>query len=61
MRYKQHKKTCKNLNYDELLLILASIVADCVSISAFASLVGFHIGIRNSSAMIKNCIITAGN
>ena len=60
MRYKQHKKTCKNW-YDELLLILASTVSDCVSITAFASLVGIHIGIRNSSAMIKNCIITAGN
>ena len=37
-----HKKACKILNYFEHLLILASRVTRCVSISAFASC---HIGI----------------
>ena len=32
----KYKKTCKYLNYVENLLILASTVAGCVSISAFS-------------------------
>ena len=36
---RNHKKICKILNYTEHLLILASTVTGCVSISAFASLV----------------------
>ena len=32
----------------------------CVSISAFAPLVGIPIGIRSSSIGIKTCVITAG-
>ena len=32
----KYKKTCKYLNYVENLLILASTVAACVSISAFS-------------------------
>ena len=34
---KRHKKTIRNLNYAKHLLILASIITVCVSISAFAS------------------------
>ena len=37
---KKQKKVCKILNYTKHLLILAS-VTGCVSISAFAYLVGF--------------------
>ena len=37
---KKHKKVCTALNYVENLLILASVVTECVSVSAFASLVG---------------------
>ena len=37
---KKHTKVCRVLNYIEHLLILISIVSGCVSISAFASLVG---------------------
>ena len=33
----KHKTTCKLLNYIEHLFILASTIAGCVSISAFAS------------------------
>ena len=32
----------------------------CVSISAFASLVGIPVGIASSAATIKICVITAG-
>ena len=35
----KYKKTCKYLNYVEHLLIFASTVTGCVSVSAFASLV----------------------
>ena len=34
---KKYTKTCKHLNYVEHLLILASAVTGCVSISAFTS------------------------
>ena len=36
------------LNFIEYLLILASTVTGCVSISVFASLVGFHVVIGDS-------------
>ena len=42
------------------MLILASTVTDCVSISAFVFLVGTHVGIASSAATIKTCVITAG-
>ena len=46
---KKHKKFCMTLNYIEYLLILASVVTGCVSISAFSSLVGVPIGITSSA------------
>ena len=45
----KYKKICKYLNDVEHLLILASIVTGCVSISAFASLVAFPVGITSSA------------
>ena len=36
----KHKKVCRVLNYIDHLLIIASTVTGCVSISASASLVG---------------------
>ena len=39
---KKHKKGCTALNDIERLLILTSAVTGCVSISAFASLVGLE-------------------
>ena len=45
----KYKKICKYLNDVEHLLILASIVTGCVSISAFASLVVFPVGITSSA------------
>ena len=47
------------LNYVENLLILASTVTGCVSISAFASLATIPVGITSSAVEIKICVITA--
>ena len=56
----KYKKTCKYLNYVERLLILASTVTGCVSISALASLAAFPIGNMSYAVGIKVCAITAG-
>ena len=58
---KKHKKVCSVLNYIDHLLIVISTVTGCVSISAFASLVGIPIGITNSAIGLKVCAITAVN
>ena len=42
---KKHKKVCATLNYIEDFIILDSTVTGCVSILAFASLVGIRVGI----------------
>ena len=55
LRSKKHKKGCRVLNYIEHLLIFR-----CVSISAFASLVGIPIGITSYAIGLKMCVITAG-
>ena len=57
---KKYKKTCKYLNYVEQLIILASTVIDCVSISEFASLVCVAVGISSHAIGINICLITAG-
>ena len=54
----KYRKTCKYLNYVEHLLILASTVTGCVSISAFASLVCVYVGITSSAIGINICEIT---
>ena len=57
---KKPKKVYRVLNYIEHLHILISTVTGCVSISAFASLVGISIGIRSSAIGLEICIVTAG-
>ena len=57
---KKHKNVCTTLNYIEHLLILASVVTGCNSITAFASLTGIAIGITGSALVLKICAITAG-
>ena len=57
---KKHKKTSKYLNYVENLLILASTIIGCVSISAFASLFYISVSITSSAIGLKICSITAG-
>ena len=46
---RKHKKVCTTLNYIEHFLILASTITECVSISAFASLLGIVIGNTSSA------------
>ena len=58
--HKKHKKVCTTLNYIEHFLILASTITGCVSISAFASLIGIPIRIRSSIVDLKICTITVG-
>ena len=48
------------LNYIEHFLILGSMITECVSISAFSSLVCIPVGIMSSAIGLKICTITAG-
>ena len=57
---KKHKKACTTLNYFDHFLILASTITGCVSISAFATLVGIPIGITSSAIRLKISAMTAG-
>ena len=57
---KKHKKICNILQYSEHLLLLASTNTGCVSISAFASLVGIPVGIASSAITIKISVIATG-
>ena len=57
---RKHQKICTTLNYTGYFLILASTVTGCISISAFASLLGILIGITSSSIGFKICEIAAG-
>ena len=44
---KKHKTVCTTLNCIEHFLILASTITGCISIFAFASLIGIPIGITS--------------
>ena len=50
---KKYKKVCKTLTYIEHLHILVSTVTGCVSVSAFASLVGIPVAIISSAVGLK--------
>ena len=50
---KNHKSVCRVLNYIDHLLIAICTITGCVSISAFASLVGIPIGITSSAIGLK--------
>ena len=56
----KYKKTCKYLNYVEHLLILASKITGCLSISAFASFLCVPIGITSSAVGMNIWAVTAG-
>ena len=58
---KKHKKVCTTLNYIEDILILASIITRCISISAFTSLISVPIGITSSAFGLQICAMTAGS
>ena len=55
----KHKKVCTILKYIEHFLILPSAITECISISAFASLLRIDIGIKNSALGLKGCAIIA--
>ena len=57
---KKQKKICKTLNYIEYCFILALAVTGCVSVSAFATLLGVPIRITSSTIGLKISAITAG-
>ena len=57
---KKHKNVCRVLNYTDHLLIVISTITECLFISAFATLLGIHIGITSSATGLKICAITAG-
>ena len=57
---KQCKKVWTAFNYIKHLLILASAVNRCVSLSLFVFLVGISIDILNSAVGLKVCAVTAG-
>ena len=57
---KKCKKTYKYLDYFENLIILASTVTGCVSISAFTSLAAIPVRITSSAVGIKIRAVTAG-
>ena len=57
---RKYKMIGKYLNHVEDLLILASKVTGCVSISAFASLVAIPVGISSTAVEIKVSAITGG-
>ena len=54
---KKYKKVCTTLSHIEHFVILASIITGCISISAFASLLGLPIGITSSAIELKTCAI----
>ena len=50
----KNKKVCTTLNYFEHLIVLASSITACISISAIASLLGIPIGIPTSAIGLKS-------
>ena len=57
---KKHKKVCKTLNYMEHFLILAPTITGCISISAFASLLGIPTRTKSFAIGLEICAIVAG-
>ena len=57
---KKYKKVCSTLNFIDHFLILAFTITGCISISAFASLIGIYIGITSSAVGLNIYAITAG-
>ena len=56
---RNYKKVCTALNYIEHFLILASAITGYISIFAFVSLLGIHIGISSSAVGLKMSAIAA--
>ena len=54
----KHKMVCTTLNYIEHILILVPTITGCVSVSAFASLIGIPIGLTSFAIGLKICVMT---
>ena len=50
----KHKNVCEDLDYFKHFLVFVSAVSGCVSISAFASLIGIPVGVMRSTCRNKN-------
>ena len=57
---RRYNKVCATPNYIEHFLILASTITGCISISAFATLLGIPIWIASSAIGLKLCVIAVG-
>ena len=57
---RKHTKVCTTINYIKHFLVLASKITGCISIYAFASLLGIPIGITSSEIRLKVCAKAAG-
>ena len=57
---RKHKKVCTSLNYIEHFSTSASTKLECISVSAFASLLGISIGITSFTIGLNICAIAAG-
>ena len=55
----KYEKVYTTLNCNEHLIILASIVTGCISISTFGSLLDIPIGLTSSAIGLKICALTA--
>ena len=56
---KKYKKVCTTLNYIEQFIVLASTIAGCISVSAFASFIGIPVWITSSAIWLQICAIAA--
>ena len=50
----KHKNVCEDLDYFDHFLVFVCAVSGCVSISAFASLIGIPVGVMRSTCRNKN-------
>ena len=57
---RKYKKVCTTINYIEHFLSLASTITECISISAFTSLLGITIRITSLAIGLKLYVIAAG-
>ena len=57
---RKHKKVCTTPNFIEHFLILSSKITGFISNSAFASLLGFPVGITSSEIWLKIGVVAAG-
>ena len=57
---RKHKKVCTTPNFIQHFLILSSKITGFISNSAFASLLGFPVGITSSEIWLKIGAVAAG-